>query len=100
MTDPDTNKPLYDKYEVKRRDGDPTGKHVDCFYYVLDLEHDLFALPALYAYALACQHEYPQLAADLFLRIDRDIGLDQARALHEELLRGLVEDEVRTIYEE
>lgn len=55
------------KYEVKRTDGssEPGGKHADCAYFVLDLEHDEFALPALKAYAQACSKAYPALSADL-----------------------------------
>lgn len=58
---------LYRKYEVRRTDGssESGGKHADCAYFVLDLEHDEFALPALKAYAQACAKAYPGLAADL-----------------------------------
>lgn len=34
--------------------------------FVLDLNHDRFARPALIAYAAACQDEYPELASDLY----------------------------------
>ena len=67
-SDPDRDRGLYGKYEVKRLGGTP-GKHADCFYYVLDLEHDRFAVPALRAYAEACREEYPQLAEDLLVEI-------------------------------
>lgn len=60
----DKDKGLYGKYEVKRRN-DPTGKHDNCDFFVLDLVHDEFAAPALKAYADACREEYPALAADL-----------------------------------
>ena len=58
---------LYQKYYVERTDGSsgPGGKHENCSYYVLDLVHDEFAIPALRAYAAACRGEYPQLAADI-----------------------------------
>ncbi len=55
---------LYRKYDVKRLGGTP-GKHEDCDYFVLDLRHDLYALPALKAYAESCEAEYPDLARDL-----------------------------------
>lgn len=55
---------LYGKYEVKRLGGTP-GKHEDCFYFVLDTNHDRFAKQALMAYAMACREEYPQLSDDL-----------------------------------
>ena len=65
--DPDRTKGLYDKYRVTRTDGssEPGGKHESCRYFVLDLNHDRFARPALIAYIRACAYEYPKLAQDL-----------------------------------
>jgi len=60
----DETKGIYRKYEVTRLN-DPVGKHKNCNYFVLDLIHDEFALPALKAYAKACKKKYPQLAKDL-----------------------------------
>jgi hypothetical protein len=54
---------LYRKFEVTRHD--PTGKHKNCFYFVLDTDHDQFSVPALEAYEVACCAEFPALAADL-----------------------------------
>jgi len=56
---------VYRKFNVERTDGDPTGKHKSCTYFVLDLEHDENALPALKAYAKACKKTRPQLYKDL-----------------------------------
>lgn len=58
---------IYDKYNVERTDGSskPGGKHDGCAYFVLDLEHDEFAIAALKAYAKACRREYPALADDI-----------------------------------
>lgn len=55
------------KYRVERADGStrPGCKHADCRYFVLDLTHDRFAGPALAAYSMACQKEYPRLAEEL-----------------------------------
>lgn len=55
------------KFDVRRKDGSslPGGKHEDCHYFVLDLTHDPFAIPAIRAYATACRAEYPLLARDL-----------------------------------
>lgn len=61
--DPDRRKGLYGKYFIQRHD--PERKHENCFYFVLDTDHDPFALPALRAYVLACREKYPQLASDL-----------------------------------
>ena len=64
----DRERGLYGKYNVARSDGSggPGGKHENCYYYVLDLDHDPFALPALEAYANACEKDgYVELAADL-----------------------------------
>lgn len=72
---------LYNKYDVRRIDG--SDKHRNCSYFVLDLQHDKFAIPALIAYAEACEVEFPQLSADLLefvkeaerdLYIEIDIG--------------------------
>lgn len=62
-SDADKGKGLYRKYEVTR--DDPTGKHSNCFYFVLDVDHDQFAIPALEVYADACKEQFPELAADL-----------------------------------
>lgn len=58
---------LYRKFDVRRTDGTdaPGAKHDRCNYFVLDITHDPFAIPALKAYADACRKEYPNLAADL-----------------------------------
>lgn len=66
----DTSRGIYRKYRVERTDGSsaPGGKHEQCAYFVLDLEHDEFAVPALKAYARACRKGFPDLAADI-LRI-------------------------------
>ena len=55
---------LYEKYHVKRLN-DTGGKHDNCYFFVLDLDHDKHARPALWAYAESCEAEYPELAKDL-----------------------------------
>lgn len=59
----DKERGLYEKYTVTRTDGNP--KHDGCKYFVLDLIHDEYALPAIAAYAMACRKIRPQLAAEL-----------------------------------
>lgn len=56
-----------DKAQVERTDGDPQGKHQDCQYFVLDLNHDPFAWPGLLAYLRATEAagQHPQLVSDL-----------------------------------
>lgn len=58
---------LYGKFYIDRVDGQsaPGQKHDGCDYFVLDLTHDPFALPAIIAYAEACREEYPALSRDL-----------------------------------
>lgn len=58
---------LYHKFNVSRTDGssEPGCKHHGCDYFVLDLTHDPFAMPALAAYAEGCKEKYPQLAEAL-----------------------------------
>lgn len=55
------------KFLVQRTDGrDAAGQpHYGCRYYVLDLDHDRFALEAIEAYALACREHYHMLSFDL-----------------------------------
>lgn len=63
--------PIYKKYHVERTDGEsgPNGKHRSCEYFVLDMNCDPYAMPALRAYADACQETYPVLAADIRSRL-------------------------------
>ena len=55
---------LYPKWTVNRR-GDLEGKHRLCEVFVLDWNHDPFAVSAALAYVAVCQSEYPLLASDL-----------------------------------
>ena len=66
---------LYQKFLVRRLDGRSRKgqKHHKCEYFCLDLMHDKFAVPALRAYAKACEKEYPALAEDL---LDRAVMLE------------------------
>lgn len=63
---------VYQKYVVTRTDGSSElgGKHHGCDYFVLDLTHDDFALPALIAYEKACRSKFPALADDLKRKIE------------------------------
>ena len=63
----DKTKGLIGKFNVTRTDGksEPGEKHENCRYFVLDLDHDPFAIEALKTYALMCKKEYPLLATDL-----------------------------------
>lgn len=55
------------KFTVRRVDGSdyPGGKHYGCRYFVLDLDHDEGAGPALVAYAKFHQADRPTLSQDL-----------------------------------
>ncbi len=66
------NKGIYRKFYVERTDGQskPGGKHADCEYFVLDLDHDPFAAVAIAASVDACEEEYPLLAADLRKKLE------------------------------
>ena len=63
--------PIFNKFRVERTDGKsaPGEKHDGCFYFVLDLDHDPHARPAIAAYADACERTHPTLAADLRKRL-------------------------------
>jgi hypothetical protein len=64
---PTQGKGLYPKFRVKRVDGkdQPGGPKEGARYFVLDVTHDKFAIPAIAAYAAACEDEYVELADDL-----------------------------------
>lgn len=64
MEDPDKSRGFYNKYYVERLNDD-SGKHDDCRYFVLDLNHDRHAIPALKAYIDSCRDDYHDLAQDL-----------------------------------
>lgn len=63
----DKTRGIFHKFNVTRTDGasEPGGKHHECFYFVLDVDHDPHAKAALKAYAKSCRAEYPKLAEDL-----------------------------------
>jgi hypothetical protein len=67
---------LYGKFIIKRTDGrDGIGdKHYGCQYFVLDITHDPFALPAIQAYAKACKKDFPELHLDLIKILTQKIG--------------------------
>jgi hypothetical protein len=59
------NEGIVHKYDVKRVN-DPEGKHDDCWYFVLDPQHDPIAQIALREYlAVAQSLGYAQLADDI-----------------------------------
>lgn len=75
----DATRGFYRKFNVTRTDGSsaPGGKHEYCSYFVLDLDHDAFAIPALKSYATACRKTHPALADDieqLVSSVERGMG--------------------------
>lgn len=87
----DTNRGIYNKYRVERMDGStsPGGKHRDCEFFVLDLVHDEFAIPALQAYMIACGKKFPELAKDLQLKLFEISILKEEDERWEQTLRDL-----------
>ena len=68
----DRGRGLYKKFlPPERVDGEsaPGGNHDGCDYFILDLTHDDFAIPAMHAYALACAKTYPRLSEDLMQKV-------------------------------
>jgi hypothetical protein len=66
---------LHAKYEVRRTDGrdGPGGPHEECFLFILDVDHDPLAVPALRTYAEAARKAgYHALADDLLAYLDGD----------------------------
>lgn len=80
----DKERGIYRKFVVTRSDGSsgPGKKHEHCAYFVLDLEHDEYAMIALKAYATACRATHPDLAHDLRTTIDAQRERDAARCNH------------------
>ncbi|MCK9985648.1 MAG: hypothetical protein AzoDbin1_02120 [Azoarcus sp.] len=72
-TIPATDQGLFGKFHVSRIDGRdaPGGDRHGARYFVIDLDHDPHAKPALRAYAEACEDDFPQLAQDIRAQIDR-----------------------------
>lgn len=68
----DKSRGLYRKFMVSRSDrrDAPGEKHHGCRHFVLDLDHDRYALAALGAYAEACKEEYPNFSFDLKQTLD------------------------------
>ena len=66
-SDKDSKRGVYRKYKITRTDGSHRAgrKHEHCAYFVLDLTHDQYAIPALKAYAEACRESFPALADDI-----------------------------------
>lgn len=81
---------LFRKFDVRRTDGSskPGGKHEHCEYFVLDVDHDPCARPALAAYAAAVESTHPVLATDMRDRYGLNAPDDTAK-----LLRASVEME-------
>lgn len=82
---------VYRKFHIERTDGGsgPGQKHDGCNYFVLDLTHDPFAIPALRAYAEACRTRRPQLAHDLWRTVGRDGWPDDVdHAAFQEMLQS------------
>lgn len=65
--DKDSERGLYEKFIVRRSDRSdrPGYKHEKCTYFVLDVNHDPYAVAALKAYIKKCEKKYPKLAEDL-----------------------------------
>jgi len=63
---------LMKKFKVSRIDGTdkPGERHEKCEYYVLDMIHDPYSRPALFAYAAACEKTHPILASEIRKRLD------------------------------
>ena len=62
------NAGLYQKFDVKRRDGRDAagGDRQNAAYFVLDVVNDPFAVAALTNYRIMCEGTCPELANELF----------------------------------
>ena len=71
----DKNRGLYEKYIVRRADNKdmPGQKHYGCRYFVLDMTHDVHAIPALWAYAWSVVNTNPTLCREILDFIDERV---------------------------
>ena len=70
------NTGIYEKFKIERTDGESFigGKHDGCDYFVLDITHDVHAIPALKAYAKSARQDgYEQLADDIEAKIEERV---------------------------
>jgi hypothetical protein len=67
---------MYHKFNINRTDGKdaPGEKHHNNEYFVLNMTTDKNAIPALAAYADACESSYPVLAADLRAKVAASVA--------------------------
>lgn len=81
LTKPAEQQGLFRKFIVERVDGSsgPGGKHEHCECFVLDVDHDPCARPALVAYAAAVEPTHPQLAASMRERYSLNAPIDAAK---------------------
>lgn len=84
----DKSRGVYEKFTVTRTDGksEPGEKHDGCRYFVLDLDHDPHAVPAIAAYAYSCRAAgYYQMADELqaWLKAQSDDYVQMADELDE-----------------
>lgn len=80
---------LYVKFRVERLDPMAQARHSACRHFVLDLDHDPHALPAIAAYARSCEADHPALAVDLRGFLPHGVPAEPART-------EPTEDEART----
>jgi hypothetical protein len=64
---------LYNKYKVTKVDGSPVDPRAT--YFVLRVDTDPHAIPAIAAYSVACAEENPDLAHDLSILVANMITL-------------------------
>ncbi len=84
---------LIKKFNIARIDGRDLegGDRAKADYFVLDLTHDIHAVPAIAAYAKACAPAYPLLAADLRAKISSTIAsANEFVTVPESIVDGIV----------
>ncbi len=79
---------IFRKFNVSRVDGSDAacGKHHGCRYFVLDLDHDEFAVATMRKYAAECKATHPELAADL----EKEFGSDEPATVEAAELQTLL----------
>ncbi|RFP32461.1 hypothetical protein D0T21_09690 [Duganella sp. BJB476] len=81
LTKPAEQQGMFRKFDVRRVDGSdaPGGKHHGCRYFVLDMDHDMHAGPALAAYAESCRASHHALSDEMIAEFGSQVAQDNGR---------------------
>jgi hypothetical protein len=59
----------------------PDKEHYDCFLFLLDVDHDPYATPAVRSYAVSIREVNPELSQSILLRLNGAPSSERLRAI-------------------